>query len=246
MRGCAFGIIFAAISAVMTVPAFAGDTAGAADKNMASAGDVVDKKTLKSFVLRAKSYIEAASTPSELFAVLRELRVDETWRKDSIYLFILQRPTETGGEIVIFNASNRDAEGGSMHVLDIDGTDVGHEFEKVVYEGGDGYIEYSWDNPAVSGDELNEPGKVAGTSRKLSYAVDISLIGHPEDLMLGAGFYLDPPPASKKGCSVAAPGSGTLSQSFIFNLFLVVSGLFLAVSRKSRPEKMNSDRGLLS
>ena len=236
MRGYAFGIIFAVTSVVMVIPAFAGDTAGAADKSMVTAGDVVDKDTVKSFVTRAKNYIEAASTPSELFTVLREFRTDETWRKDSIYLFIIQRPTETGGEIVIFNASNRDAEGGSMHVLDIDGTDVGHEFERKVYEG-DGYIEYRWDNPAISGDELNEPGKVAGTSRKISYAVDISLIGHPEDLMLGAGFYPDPPPASKKGCAITATGSGNLSQSSIFNLFLMVSALFLAVSWKSRPEK---------
>ncbi len=236
MRGYVFGIIFAVISAIMIVPAFAGDTAGAPDKNTVTAGDVVDKDTLKSFVTRAKNYIEAASTPSELFTVLRELRTDETWRKGSIYLFIIQRPTKTGGEIVIFNASNRDAEGGSMHVLDVDGTDVGHEFEKMVYEG-DGFIEYRWDNPAVSGDELNEPGKVPGTSRKLSYAVDISLIGHPEDLMLGAGFYLDTPPASKKGCAIAATGSGNLSQSSIFNLFLMVSALFLAISWKSHPEK---------
>ena len=244
MRKCAFAIIFAAMSAVMTVPAFADDTAGAADKSMVSAGDVVDKETLKKFVTRAKNYIEAASTPSEVFAVLRELRSNEIWRKDSIYLFIIQRPTGTGSEIVIFNASDRDAEGGSMHVLDIDGTDVGAEFEKMVYGGGDGYIEYRWDNPAVSGDELDEPGKVAGTSRKISYAVDISLslIGHPEDLMLGSGFYPDPPPASKKGCAIAAAESGTPSQSSIFNLFLVISGLFLAVSWKGRPEKMNSDR----
>lgn len=191
MRGCVLGTVFAVISAVMVVPALAGD------KGMVSAGDVVDKATVKSFVTRAKNYLEAAKTPSELFTVLREFRTDETWRKGSIYLFIIQRPTPTGGEIVIFNASNRDAEGGSMHVLDIDGTDVGHEFERKVYEG-DGFIEYSWDNPAVTGDELNEPGKVPGTSRKLSYAADVSFIGHPEDLMLGAGFYLDTPPAGKK------------------------------------------------
>lgn len=236
MRGCAFGIIFAVISAVMVVPAFGGDTAGSADKNIVTAAEVVDKDTLKSFVTRAKNHIEAASTPSELFTVLRELRTDETWRKDSIYLFIIQRPTETGGEIVIFNASNRDAEGRSMHVVDVDGTDVGHEFERKVYSG-DGFIEYRWDNPAVSGDELNEPGKVPGTSRKLSYAADLSILGHPEDLMLGAGFYLDPPPASKKGCAVTATESGNLSQGSVFNLFLIVSALFLAVSRKSRPEK---------
>lgn len=235
-EGMRFWNIFAVISAVMVVPALVGDTAGAADKSIVTAGDVVDKDTLKSFVTRAKNYIEAANTPSELFTVLRELRTDETWRKGSIYLFIIQRPTETGGEIVIFNASDRDAEGASMHVLDIDGTDVGHEFERKVYEG-DGFIEYRWDNPAVSGDELNEPGKVPGTSRKLSYAVDLTLIGHPEDLMLGAGFYLDPPPASKKGCAIAATGSGNPSQNSIFNLFLMVSALFIAVSWKSRPEK---------
>ena len=236
MRRWSFGIIFAVISAVMIVPAFADDTAGAANKNMVTASDVVDKNTLKSFVTRAKHYIEAASTPSELFTVLRELRTNETWRKGPIYLFIIQRPTETGSEIVIFNASNRDAEGTSMHVVDLDNSDVGHEFEKVVYEG-DGFIEYRWDNPAVSGDELNEPGKVAGTSRKLSYAVDVSFIGHPEDLMLGSGFYRDPPPASKKGCAIATTENRNASQSFVFNLFLMASALFLAVSWRSRSEE---------
>ena len=236
MRGCVFGIILVAAIAVMVLPALAGDTVGGAGKNIVTASDVIDKDTLKSFVARAKDHIEAASTPSELFAVLREFRTDEAWRKGSIYLFIIQRPTETGGEIIIFNASNRDIEGESMHVVDIDGTDVGHEFEKKVYSG-DGFLEYRWDNPAVSGDELNEPGKVPGTSRKLSYAVDLSIFGHPEDLMLGSGYYLDPPPAKKKGCAVAAAGSGDSSQNSVFNLFLMVSALFRAVSWKSRPEK---------
>lgn len=203
-----------------------------------AANDVVDKETLKSFVMNAKDYIGQASTASETFAVLREFRDDKAWNNGAIYLFIMQRPSgPQGGEIVVFNAHNPALEGTTLHVLDGDGKDVGHEIDKAVYQG-NGFAEYRWDNPSFSGDEINEKGKATGTSRKIVYGANVKLFGN-EDFILGSGFYPDPPPASskKKGCAVAAPETGDASQNTIFNLLLIVSSMFFLVSWKNGTEE---------
>lgn len=201
------------------------------------AGDVTDKETLKSFVMNAKDHLKSTSTASGLFATLRDFRDNKAWKDGSIYLFIMQRPSgPQGGEIVAFNAHNSNLEGTTLHVMDEDGKDVGHEIDKAVYQG-DGFVKYKWDNPAVSGDEMSEKGKTPGTSRKIVYGVNVKLFG--EDFVLGSGFYPDPPPASsdKKGCAIATTETGNSSQSAIFNLLLIVSGMFLLVSWKNRLEE---------
>ena len=198
------------------------------------AGDVTDKETLKSFVMNAKDHLKGTSTASQLFATLRDFRDNKAWNDGSIYLFIMQRPSgPQGGEIAAFNAHNPGLEGTTLHVMDGDGKDVGHEIDKAVYQG-DGFLEYKWDNPAVSGDEMSEEGKAPGTSRKIVYGVNVKLLG--EDFVLGSGFYPDPPPASsdKKGCAIATTES---SKSTIFNLLLIVSGMFLLVSWKNHLEE---------
>ncbi len=203
-----------------------------------AASDVVDKETLKSFVTNAKDRIGQASTASEIFAVLREFRDDKAWNDGAIYVFIMQRPSgPQGGEIVVFNAHNPSLEGATLHVVDGDGKDVGHEIDRAVYQG-DGFVEYRWDNPSFSGDEVREEGRATGTSRKIVYGVNVKLFGN-EDFVLGSGFYPDPPPVSsdKKGCSVATTEAGNASQSAIFNLLLVVSSVFFLVSWKNSTEE---------
>ena len=222
-------IVFALILAVafMAVPASA-----------KTAADVTDKETLKSFVMNAKDRLEHVSTVSGLFATLREFRDSKTWNDGAIYLFIMQRPSgPQGGEVVVFNAHNTSLEGTTLHVTDVDDKDVGHEIDRAVYQG-DGFVEYKWDNPSVSGDEVSGEGRATGTSRKIGYGVGITLLG--EDFVLGSGFYPDSPSAGssgKRGCAIVATETGNSSQSTMFNLLLIVSALFLAVSFKSRLEE---------
>lgn len=221
-------IVFALILAVvfMATPASA-----------KTAADVTDKETLKNFVMNAKDRLERASTLSGLFSTLREFRDSKTWNDGAIYLFIMQRPSgPQGGEIVVFNAHNPGLEGTTLHVTDIDDKDVGHEIDKAVYQG-DGFVEYKWDNPLISGDEVSGKGRAAGTSLKVGYGVNVSLFG--EDFVLGSGFYPDSPSSGdghKKGCAIVTTETGNSSQSAMFNLLLIVSALFLAVSFKSRLE----------
>jgi len=164
-----------------------------------AAGNVTSKESLKSFVMSAKTRLDNVSSVSGLFTALREFRNDPKWKNGSIYLFIMQRPSgPEGGEIVVFNANNSDLEGTTLHVIDKDGKDIGHEIDKAVYKG-NGFLEYNWDDPSISGDEVSEEGKAPGTSRKIVFAVNVKLFG--EDFVLGSGFYPDPPPSSsqKKG-----------------------------------------------
>ena len=227
VKRCFSRIVFALILAgvFIAVPASA-----------KTAADVADKKTLKSFVMNAKDRLEETPTVSGVFATLREFRDSKAWNDGSIYLFIMQRPSgPQGGEIVVFNAHNPSLEGTTLHVTDAGDKDVGHEIDKAVYQG-DGFVEYMWDDPSVSGDEVSGEGRASGTSRKIVYGVNVKLFG--EDFVLGSGFYPDSPPAAnKKGCAIASTEIVNSSQSAVFNLLLIVSAMFLAVSFKSPLEE---------
>ena len=53
-----------------------------------TAGDVVDRETLKAFVLAAKAYGDKASSLPEYLAILQEFRTEGPWKQGSIYLFL--------------------------------------------------------------------------------------------------------------------------------------------------------------
>ena len=59
-----------------------------AEKADAVARDVVDRETLKNFVLEAKSLLESAQDEAERTAILESFRNDEKWRHGPIYIFI--------------------------------------------------------------------------------------------------------------------------------------------------------------
>ena len=219
----------------------------AAPASAKTAADVTDKKTLKNFVMSAKDRLERASSVSGLFSTLREFRESKTWNDGAIYLFIMQRPSgPQGGEIVVFNAHNPSLEGTTLHVTDVDDKDVGHEIDKAVYQG-DGFVEYKWDNPLISGDEVSGKGRASGTSLKVGYGVNVRIFG--EDFVLGSGFYPDLSSSEhshsehshsehshKEGCAIVTTETGNSSQDAMVNLLLIVSSLFLAVSFKNRLE----------
>ena len=140
-----------------------------------TAADVVDRETLKAFVHGAGEYADRASTLSEYLKVLEEFRSEETWKKGSIYLFVLNPDG-----VMLFHAENKDLEGQDLIDLeDADGVKIIQGLLAAAAAGG-GYLEYLWPDPAVEGDE--ESG-----SPKVSYVIPYSALG--QDLILGSGFY---------------------------------------------------------
>jgi len=145
-----------------------------------TAGDVVDRETLKAFVLAAAAYADKATSLAEYLAVLQEFRTEGPWKQGSIYLFVFT----TDGTFLL-HGDNPDLEGQNMIDLeDANGVKILQELIAVAADGG-GYVEYLWPDPAVEGDE--ETG-----SPKVSYGIPYSALG--QDFVLGSGFY--PAPAS--------------------------------------------------
>ena len=140
-----------------------------------TAGDVVDRETLKAFVLAAKAYGDKASTLPEYLNILQEFRTEGPWKQGSVYLFLFS----TEG-LFILHGADPSLEGQNLIDLeDVNRVKMVQELIAVAAEGG-GYVEYLWDNPAVEGDE--ETG-----SPKVSYAIPYSALG--QSFVLGSGFF---------------------------------------------------------
>ena len=138
-----------------------------------TAGDVVDRETLKAFVLAAKAYGDKASTLPEYLNILQEFRTEGPWKQGSIYLFLF-----TTEGLFILHGANPDLEGQNLYDLeDTNGVKMVQELIAVAAEGG-GYVEYLWPNPAIEGDT---------GSPKVSYAIPYSALG--QDFVLGSGFF---------------------------------------------------------
>ena len=144
-----------------------------------TAADVVDRETLKAFVHGSvESYNNALEQfgLDELlphFDIFRE--EGGPWRQGSIYFFLFT----TNGH-VIFHGADRARELRDATLWeDVNGIKVAQELIKVAKAGG-GFVEYYFDDPAVTGDEdIGSP--------KVGYAELITFQG--QEYVLGAGFY---------------------------------------------------------
>ena len=129
-----------------------------------TAGDVVDRETLQTFVHAAKAHTDNATSLAEYLAVLQEFRT---------YLFVA-----TTDGIMVLHGASPDLEGENLYDLeDSNGVKIVQELLAAAAEGG-GYVEYIWPDPAVEGDT---------GSPKVSYAIPYSALG--QDFVLGSGFY---------------------------------------------------------
>ena len=138
-----------------------------------TAGDVVDRETLKAFVLAAKAYGDKASTLPEYLNILQEFRTEGPWKQGSIYLFLF-----TTEGLFILHGADPSLEGQNLIDLeDVNGVKMVQELIAVAAEGG-GYVEYLWPNPQIEGDT---------GSPKVSYAIPYSALG--QDFVLGSGFF---------------------------------------------------------
>ena len=140
-----------------------------------TARDVVDRASLKAFVLEAREYLDSFETLSGYRDALESFRAGGAWKQGSVYLYV-----GTPDGVVVFHAVDPDLEGRDLYDLeDSNGVKIMQELLSAAAEGG-GYVEYLWDDPAVAGDE--ETG-----SPKVGYAVPYTALG--EEFILGSGFY---------------------------------------------------------
>ena len=151
-----------------------------------TAADVVDRETLQAFVRGAK---DSYSNALEQFGVNELLQHQDVfrveggpWRQGSIYFFMFT----TEGHVIFHGADRARELRDATHFEDINGIKVVQELIKLARAGG-GFLEYNYDDPAVTGDE--DTG-----SPKIGYAELITFQGR--EYVLGAGFYTGDPERS--------------------------------------------------
>ena len=175
---------------------FAVNPAVAQSDATVTARDVVDRESLKAFVLEAREYLDSFETLSGYRDALESFRAGGEWKQGSVYLYV-----GTTDGVVVFHAVDPDLEGRNLYDLeDSNGVKIMQEILAAAAAGG-GYVEYLWDDPAVAGDE--ETG-----SPKVGYAVPYTALG--EEFILGSGFY--PESAST---AVAGRSWGRLKVGFV-------------------------------
>ncbi len=149
------------------------------EKAAAAARDVVDRETLKMFVLEAKSVLESAQDAEERAAILESFRTEE-WRQGPIYLFISGYDGTS-----FFHGAQPEREGtNNIDYEDSNGVNIARQNIATAQAGG-GFSEYLLDNPAIEGED---------ESPKVSYVAPIEIEG--TSYYIGAGLYIAPEPTS--------------------------------------------------
>lgn len=143
-----------------------------------TASEVVDRETLKAFVLSARDYISSITDINQLAALAVELREEGGDWKDGNMYFVILTPSGT----VWFHGADVELDGTDVSgVKDDDGADV---VQKILAagktEGGD-FVEYTWDDPSDPDD----------TNPKVCYALGYTSGLAQTDFILVAGFYQD-------------------------------------------------------
>ncbi len=213
-----------------------------------TAEEVDTREELKMFVKGAIDFFESALTNSQIdLAKTRKLfrAEDGPWRHVSTYIWIMD---DEGN--VIFNGGNRNIEqtnllrGQNPTLVDI--------IERLIEaskktEEDERFVNYDWDDPNIEGDEA-PGGGAGGSSPKLGYVEPFPNPFNPsQTFIFGSGLYLGSETPETEtpemettemettddgGCAIS--GTRNTTQGGLFNLFLVMSVLFLAVSFKRR------------
>ena len=200
-----------------------------------TAQDVDTREELKMFVKGAIDFFESALTDSQIdLAKTRKLfrAEDGPWRHVSTYIWIMD---DKGN--VIFNGGNRNIEqtnllrGQNQTLVDI--------IERLIEaskktEEDERFVNYDWDDPNIEGDEA-PGGGAGGSSPKLGYVEPFPNPFNTDQIFIfGSGLYLEPGTETSDDGGCAISGTRNTAQGSLFNLFLVMSVLFLAVSFKRR------------
>ena len=162
--------VFALAAAVSGLP-----PASAQDPGI-SAREVLDRETLKSFVQAAKAHVEGVTDSAQVDVLL-----EDHWRAGSVYVFILNDEGDFhlhGGNAALVGTNLLD-------LKDLDGIPFVQRIIEAAKSGG-GYVEYHFDDPAVTGDEgIGSP--------KLSYAETFTSplpdLYPDQNMIIGSGIY---------------------------------------------------------
>ena len=151
-----------------------------------TASEVVDRETLRIFVEEsAKVFQEAYMTEnySGLAGTKNAFRVEGNWKAGSTYVWVV---SDEG--VVVFHGLERHRESKPAN-LDREGVNGVKFVRDLIATGaaGGGYVEYSYDNPMIDGDE--ETG-----SPKVDYAAPFTLPGREGPFVVVSGIYLTSSP----------------------------------------------------
>ncbi len=164
---------------VLTLAALSGAVPSAlAQDDRTTASEVVDRDTLKAFVLSARDYIASITDINQLAALAVELREEGGDWKDGNMYFVILLPNGT----VWFHGADVKLDGTDVSgVKDDDGVEVVQEILAAgKTEGGD-FVEYTWDDPSDPDD----------TNPKVCYALGYTSELAQTDFILVAGYYQD-------------------------------------------------------
>lgn len=202
---------FAAAGVVLAV--FAG-AAGPARAQL-TAGDVVDRPSLRAFVEQAHAWSEAAlagATEREAYDFFdREFRPEGRWRRGPIYFGVILAEGPDRG-VSFFHAVAPELE--TQNLWDLEDKNGVLITRELIAAAGAGFVEYHFDNPDVTGDE--EEG-----SLKVAWGEELSIAGRK--FVLGSGFH---PPSAVP----AAPPFAWL----LLAVLLAAGGAYLR--RRGRPQ----------
>ena len=146
-----------------------------------TASEVVDRTSLKAFVqAAAEAFHEALlnGDDNQIAQVKSAFKVEGgDWKTGSIYVFVLN-----GEGSVLLHGGDLSQEGRNLSDLrDINRVKFIRALLDAAAAGG-GYVEYSWDDPSVEGDEVTG-------SPKVSYALGVCSPGSEATFVVSAGIY---------------------------------------------------------
>jgi len=211
-----------------------------------TAAEVVDEETLKQFVQEfIDYYIEQRKRLGGVGVIgLRHCWRALPWKHGSIYMFFMPE-----NRIVGFNGNTPELENKTLNVTDENGVNVGDLIvEEVNDPDSDGFVEYLWDDPTTTDDDVDlekcpdGPQTCApGTSLKRTYVQKVPLqltATNTIHLIFGSGIYLED---DDGGCAIA--GAGNTSRDTVFNFLMIALSLFSAVLWKNRPQGKRTKKG---
>ena len=147
------------------------------EQTAVTAGEVVDRETLATFVESAKTHIEGIYESGDALApFLNSTREEGDWKHGNTFLMLLLLDGT-----VLFHAGDVTASGKSLFELEDDtGKTVVRDLIEQGRLGG-GHVDYTWDDPI---DEEDDPAKVA-------YATSFFGKNYGNQVILVGGFYMD-------------------------------------------------------
>lgn len=142
-----------------------------------TAGEVVDRETLKNFVEGTKTHIEGIYDSGDALApFLNSTREEGDWKHGNTFLLLMLLDGT-----VLFHAGDVTASGKSLFELEDDtGKTVVRDLIETGRLGG-GHVDYTWDDP---NDDEDDPAKVA-------YATSFFGNNYGNQVILVGGFYQD-------------------------------------------------------